>query len=142
LSGDREESLEERLRSLAERIERLEVRLREESLVLDEVLRELRLLRDVSLIGASIMRAAHRVKDFRYDDISRHIIDALVRVGPMNISQLTKILRDVRGTASRRIISEKVKRLSALGILEETRGKRGEKRYRVKDGLEGHRSST
>ena len=109
MAGREEKSTEERLRALAKRIEELEARLRGESMILDEVLKELRLLRNISLASAFVMNVSSKVRGYKYDDISRHIVDALLRAGPMNISQLTRFLREVRGTASRRIVSEKVR---------------------------------
>jgi hypothetical protein len=132
LAGRKEQSTEERLKALAKRIEELEAKLRGESMVLDEVMKELRLLRDISLASAFVMNAASKIRGYKYDDISRHIVDALLRAGPMNISQLTKFLRDVRGTASRRIVSEKVRLLSSLGLVEEVAGEKREKRYKIK----------
>ena len=128
----REESLEERLEALAKRIEDLELKLSRESLLLDEVVKELRLMKNISLASALLLRTAAYIKGYRYDDISRHIIEALLRAGPMNISQLTNFLRKVRGTASRRIVSEKIKILNRLGLVEKIPGKRSEKRYRIK----------
>jgi len=132
LAGREEKSTEERLRALAKRIEELEARLRGESMILDEVLKELRLLRNISLASAFVMNVSSKVSGYKYDDISRHIVDALLRAGPMNISQLTRFLRDVRGTASRRIVSEKVRLLSTLGLVEEVAGGKREKRYKIK----------
>ncbi len=126
------EKAEDKLRNLAKRIDELESKLRKESILLEEVLRELRLLKDISLTSAFILRTASKIKGYKYDDISRHIIEALMRSGPMNISQLTRLLREIRGTASRRIISEKIKLLRSLGLIEEVPGKKSEKRYKIK----------
>ena len=128
----KEESLEERLRALAKRIEELELRLSRESLLLDEVMKELQLMRNISLASALLLRTTTYIKGYRYDDISRHIVEALLRAGPMNISQLTNFLKKIRGTASRRIVSEKIKILNRLGLVERVPGKRSEKRYRIR----------
>ncbi|UJG41413.1 MAG: hypothetical protein K9W45_02865 [Candidatus Heimdallarchaeum aukensis] len=55
----------------------------------------------------------------RYDEISKAIISALERKGPLNISQLTEAVRKERGTASRRIIRERVDKLLSKGLLIE-----------------------
>ena len=52
------------------------------------------------------------------DDISKAIIKVLVQNNGQNISQLTKMIRDMRGTASRRIIRDKIKNLEDKGIIE------------------------
>ena len=53
------------------------------------------------------------------DEIAKEIILDLARKGPRNISQLTRDLREGRGTASRRIVAERVQRLIECGILRE-----------------------
>ncbi|MHA1115538.1 MAG: hypothetical protein ACTSRR_06500 [Candidatus Heimdallarchaeaceae archaeon] len=55
----------------------------------------------------------------KYDEISKAIISALERKGPLNISQLTEAVRKERGTASRRIIRERVDKLLSKGLLIE-----------------------
>lgn len=55
----------------------------------------------------------------KYDEISRVIIKALERKGSMNLSQLTEAVRKERGTASRRIIRERVDKLLSKGLLIE-----------------------
>ena len=55
----------------------------------------------------------------KYDEISRAIIKALERKGSMNLSQLTEAVRKERGTASRRIIRERVDKLLSKGLLIE-----------------------
>ncbi|HDO20654.1 MAG: transcriptional regulator [archaeon GB-1845-036] len=63
------------------------------------------------------------------DKISREILRILVYIGPMNISQITRELKKRRGRASRRIVSEKLRKLKGIGIIElEERGR--EKVYR------------
>lgn len=53
------------------------------------------------------------------DPIERAIIDVLTREGPKNISQLTAAVRRERGSASRRIIREKVNQMIKQNIVEE-----------------------
>ncbi len=52
------------------------------------------------------------------DPISRAIIEALaVKEGPLTVSQLTEEVRQLRGTASRRIVRERVKELQEAGVV-------------------------
>ena len=57
--------------------------------------------------------------DVNLDAIERIIVDVLTREGPKNISQLTASVKQDRGTASRRIIREKVNDMIVRDILEE-----------------------
>jgi len=49
------------------------------------------------------------------DDISKEIIGALLQKNGLNISQITEVVRRRRGTASRRIIRERLQVLETLG---------------------------
>lgn len=60
-----------------------------------------------------------RFPELKYDDISKSIVDVLEKKGSMNISQLTEQVRKERGTASRRIVRERVDVLIESGILRE-----------------------
>ncbi len=57
--------------------------------------------------------------EIQYDDISKAIIDALERKKELNLSQLTDQVRKERGTASRRIVRERVQKLIEKGLIEE-----------------------
>ncbi len=59
------------------------------------------------------------------DPISREIIKALFEKGGRNISQITEALRVRRGTASRRIVRERLKGLEKKGVVVSTPGSRG-----------------
>ena len=124
---------EERLRRLTKRLEELESKLEKESLLVGELRKEIRLLRNISSIGASILRTASFVTRYKYGDMSRHIVEALIKAGPMNVSQLTEFLRNIRGTASRRIVADRIRLLKEHGIIEEIPGKKSEKRYVIKE---------
>jgi len=52
------------------------------------------------------------------DPISREIVRVLLDKTDQNISQITKLVRSKRGTASRRIIREKLKELEDKNIIE------------------------
>ena len=66
------------------------------------------------------------------DDISKHIVSVLVDQGDRNISQITDAVKGKRGTASRRIIRERLQGLAAEGVVVSTPGPRG-RTYRVSD---------
>ena len=128
----RRENTEERLRLLTRRLEELELRLEKESLLVDELRKEIRLLRNISSISASILKTASYITRYKYGDMSRHIVEALTKAGPMNISELTEFLRNIRGTASRRIVADRIRLLREHGIIEEV-PRKSEKRYTIKE---------
>ena len=68
------------------------------------------------------------------DDISRHIVSALFDKGDRNISQITEAVKGQRGTASRRIVRERVQELEAKGVVVSSPGARG-KTYRISDSV-------
>ncbi|MHA2286758.1 MAG: hypothetical protein ACXABZ_12900, partial [Candidatus Thorarchaeota archaeon] len=55
--------------------------------------------------------------DLKKDDISWRVIQILDNTRPLNISQLTAAVRAERGSASRRIIRDRVNSLLKRGIL-------------------------
>ncbi|MDO8056573.1 MAG: hypothetical protein Q6361_06905 [Candidatus Hermodarchaeota archaeon] len=65
-------------------------------------------------------RLAQRFPEIGKDEISRLMVEALKEGKPLNISQLTVAVRRQRGTASRRIVRERLQRLEELGIVEES----------------------
>ena len=58
------------------------------------------------------------------DDISRHIVVALFDRPDRNISQITEAVKGKRGTASRRIVRERLDELQRQGIVVATPGSR------------------
>jgi DNA-binding transcriptional ArsR family regulator len=52
------------------------------------------------------------------DNISREIVRALMERKEQNISQITELVRTKRGTASRRIIRERIKKLQEKEVVE------------------------
>ncbi|TLZ71104.1 MAG: hypothetical protein E6K10_05795 [Methanobacteriota archaeon] len=68
------------------------------------------------------------------DDISRHIVAALLDRGERNISEITEAVKGRRGTASRRIVRERLADLERDGIVVATRGLHG-RTFRVSDGV-------
>ncbi len=59
------------------------------------------------------------------DPISREIVNVLFERGGRNISQITEVLRARRGTASRRIVRERLKQLRERGVVYASGGSRG-----------------
>lgn len=66
------------------------------------------------------------------DEISRLIIQSLLSGKDMNISRITSRVKAHRGTASRRIVAERLERLEKLGIAEYIIGMNNEKIYRLR----------
>ena len=64
-------------------------------------------------------RIVERFPDIKYDEISKTIIEVLERKERLNLSQLTEEVRKIRGSASRRIIRERVEKLEQEGIIRE-----------------------
>ena len=58
------------------------------------------------------------------DDISRHIVSVLIENPDRNISQITESVKGQRGTASRRIVRERLEDLQRQGIVVATLGSR------------------
>jgi len=127
-----EEKLDELSRKLDEVLRRLEA-LENSLSLLDQMgfLPELmRLLFGGARLYSSQLKALRRVlaaeKLLRElgpgDEISRCIIEALAEEGPMNISELTRAVRARRGTASRRIIRERLEALLEKGLVVEVEG--------------------
>ncbi|MEM2275870.1 MAG: hypothetical protein QXN75_04590 [Thermoproteota archaeon] len=44
--------------------------------------------------------------------------------GPLNISQIANLLREIRGKASRKTVAKKLEELADLGIVETAEGKK------------------
>jgi len=62
------------------------------------------------------------------DPISKDLIQIVIEKGPLNISEATDLLRDKRGSASRRIVRERFQELEEKGVVvSDMRGK--QKRY-------------
>lgn len=64
-------------------------------------------------------RLIERFPHLKYDDISKSILASLERKERLNISQLTDQVRKERGSASRRIVRERVDKMMKDGIIQE-----------------------
>jgi DNA-binding HxlR family transcriptional regulator len=125
------DSIEERL----ERIEKLLGLIMNRLLMLEEKLRlagidsteirtayELLSLTSIPpLVALEASRRFYRVlsmfRDKGIDEITKSIIKVLSTCEKLSISEITRRVRILRGKASRRIISEKLKLLNSLGII-------------------------
>ncbi len=66
------------------------------------------------------------------DDISKAILTSLFEKGDRNISQITDSVKGKRGTASRRIVRERLQELVRQGVVVESAASRGHT-YRVSE---------
>ena len=116
-------SVEELLENVLERLERLENIIM--SLSIDPVSSlAVELALTYTQPAYRAVRLAQKIVELerrlgRHDPISRVIIEVLVATDrPLSISQLTREIRRIRGSASRRIISSRLKELEKKGIVE------------------------
>ena len=86
----------------------------------DYAQRYLKLLGILASNGA--LSPALAVPDVK-DSIAKDIITILAEKNPLNLSQITDALREKRGSASRRIVREKVKELAGMGHIVVIAGK-------------------
>lgn len=72
------------------------------------------------------LRARRALNKLRFiDPISRAIIEVLSKGDWMNISEITRVVKLIRGRASRSVIREKIKKLEKTNIVEvERKGNR------------------
>lgn len=132
-SGELLKRIEDRLKDIEARLERLERLLssegREARFEEEVTIEALALLLRLFRLGGStveVARAVRRLAKARLlarnisDGISRTILEVAAIKGPLNISALTMELRRYRGSASRRIVSARVRRLVAEGLLRLT----------------------
>lgn len=122
------EEVQSRLDEISRRLARLEALIERVGPGIEEVRTSAKVIREgfefydgmVRLMSkfTKAERLESRFGDIKKDDISWRIIQLLdVTSRPLNISQITAGVRAERGTASRRIIRERVNDLVSRGIL-------------------------
>ncbi len=133
-----------KIEEISRRMERLQEKLEaiEEAIPLASELMELskRMNLPINLYSGQLKQLIilNSLKDslpgIEKDDISKGIIHALVESREMNISQISRKVRSLRGKASRRIISERLETLEDAGIVERFSGPNNEKKFRLRSG--------
>jgi len=122
------EEVQNRLDEISKRLARLEELIERVGPGIEEVRTSAKVIREgfefydgmVRLMGkfTKAERLESRFGDLKKDDISWRIIQILDTSRPLNISQITTSVRAERGTASRRIVRERVNELVGRGILQ------------------------
>lgn len=139
-------SIEERLDRIEKLLNRVFERLRE----IEEAIRSAGLSGDVARVAyeltllystpvtlalESAKRFASIMSKFRLDPISLEVVKALSLCREMSVSDVTRAVKRSRGSASRRIVRERLKSLEELGIVVNV-GSRARPRFTLKKCLE------
>ena len=122
LLNDKLDQTIQRIADLENKIEKLSPDIKDATGSLNMTLAILRTFQDVTNVATIFSPSKWLMRlrpDVNLDAIERLIVDVLTREGPKNISQLTASVRMERGTASRRIIRDKVNDMLVREILEE-----------------------
>ncbi len=112
----------QRIAELESQIEKISPEIRDATGSLNMTLAILRTFQEVTNVATIFSPSKWLMRlrpDVNLDAIERLIVDVLTREGPKNISQLTASVRQERGTASRRIIRDKVNDMISREIVEE-----------------------
>jgi DNA-binding transcriptional regulator GbsR (MarR family) len=129
--------LESRIDELVRKINLLEEELRKEKELNRDVLRELAVVRNILSLSSDAYRASKKIsvlsRSLKAGALARDITEILMSEGPLNISQLTNLLREIRGRASRKTVAKKLKELEELEIVETTERKKSEKLFKIKE---------
>ena len=126
------EEVQDRLDEISSRLARLEQLIERMGPGIEEVGQSARVIKEgfefydgmVKLMSkfTHAERLESRFGDLKKDDIGWRIIQTLDNSRPLNISQITAAVRAERGTASRRIIRERVNELVKRGVLKVVEG--------------------
>jgi hypothetical protein len=121
------DEVQDRLEEISSRLARVEELIERIGPGIDEVSESAKVIREgfefydgmVKLMSkfTKSERLESRFGDLKKDDISWRVIQILDNTRPLNISQLTAAVRAERGSASRRIIRDRVNSLLKRGIL-------------------------
>jgi hypothetical protein len=140
-----EYELREKLEDISERLSRIERVLARIEPEMGEFQQSTRIIREgmdfygslFNLMGrfTGQQRLQRRFPEVYKDDISRLIVEALESGKPLNNSQLTAIVRQGRGTASRRIVRERIKWLIELSVVQESHQTKKATYYKLSDSL-------
>ncbi|MGQ9479616.1 MAG: hypothetical protein ACUVQ0_06375 [Thermoproteota archaeon] len=118
----------------------LEEELRKEKELNREILRELTVVRNLLTLSSDAYKASKKIvvlsRSLSAGSLARDIAEILLTDGPLNISQLTGILRNIRGRASRKTVAKNLEELRKMGIVDLTEGKKSEKLFKIKDNYE------
>ena len=119
---ERLREVEELLRKVLKRLEGIEETLKLLGLSNEVISTALKLTITFSLPASKAIEASRRIIESirtlgAYDAIDRAIIEVLSGCEELSISEITRRVRRLRGTASRRIISERVKKLVSRGVI-------------------------
>ncbi len=126
-----EHGLEERLKRVEELLTLVLERLEKiEELVSgglgEEVYTATRLVAAYSLPVIEALKASRRLLEatrqarLQLDEISRVILEVLSDCKPKTLSEITRLVRQTRGKASRRIIRKRINKLAQIGIIKDT----------------------
>ncbi|MBK5114509.1 MAG: hypothetical protein KGD59_01180 [Candidatus Heimdallarchaeota archaeon] len=122
LLSDKLDQTIQRIAELENKIEKLSPDIKDATGSLNMTLAILRTFQEVTNVATIFSPSKWLMRlrpDVSLDAIERLIVDVLTREGPKNISQLTASVRMERGTASRRIIRDKVNDMIVREILED-----------------------
>ncbi|TXT55108.1 MAG: hypothetical protein BAJATHORv1_40017 [Candidatus Thorarchaeota archaeon] len=126
------EEVQDRLDEISERLARVERLMEKMGPGIEEVSESAKVIREgfefydgmVRLMSkfTKVQRLESRFQELKKDDISWNIVKILDESRPLNISQITAAVRAERGTASRRIIRERIKILLRKRIVKSIEG--------------------
>ncbi|MEM2930129.1 MAG: hypothetical protein QW797_04660 [Thermoproteota archaeon] len=127
--------MESRIDELVRKINLLEEELRKEKELNRDILRELAVVRSILTLSSDAYKTSKKISllsgSLRAGPLARDITEILMTEGPLNISQLTNLLREIRGRASRKTVARKLRELMELGIVDTIEGRKSEKLFKV-----------